>query len=330
MTNTYLKYFDLTNIWLQIGKVNTSIFSLQYPDKTVLFDPLFVEPTFGQLLAINLGVGWTIFLPTILYSLIAGFLCLFLILWSSRLERNIGVQKSALEKLLSQNSQLKTNNSVRTEFIYLMAHELKNPLNQLSMLVSNFDTVTETKQVPQHLTNLENELYSTKVLLNGLLEWAFASRNTLEISKGHTDLNKLVVDTIHYLEFFSKSNKVGFELFSTIKDPVLTCGNVISLIVRNLLINAVKYSSSGRKVAVSCFANRSKAIISVKDYGNGIDSRLLKKILNKEYHSQNNGNDSGSGIGLLMCGELAELINAKIIIKSMKNTGSTFFLVIDL
>ena len=99
-------------------------------------------------------------------------------------------------------------------------------------------------------------------------------------------------------------------------------------IIDNLLSNAFKYTNEGGTVTLSSEIRENKIYISVADTGTGIDEKELKNIFDRYYKGSNSADVEGTGIGLAFANQLAKLMNSSIEVKSKKNEGSIFTLII--
>lgn len=102
--------------------------------------------------------------------------------------------------------------------------------------------------------------------------------------------------------------------------------NMIFLVMRNLVSNAIKFTSNGGNIIIDINKQVGETIISVKDNGIGMDAENLDTIFN-EIHKTKLGtnNEKGMGLGLALCKEIIDKHKGKIWVESEKNVGSTFY-----
>jgi signal transduction histidine kinase len=98
-------------------------------------------------------------------------------------------------------------------------------------------------------------------------------------------------------------------------------------ILRNLISNAIKFTFPGGTIAVSSETDDDMVVIKVKDSGVGIDDESIPNLFRVGVSSSTKGTakESGTGLGLIICKELAEKQQGKIWVESKKNVGSTFY-----
>lgn len=103
--------------------------------------------------------------------------------------------------------------------------------------------------------------------------------------------------------------------------------NLTHNILTNLLNNAIKFTPRNGTIRVGGKAVNGKVEIVVSDSGIGIPSEYLKNLFSLKSGISRNGteNETGTGLGLVMCREFAELMNGKIRVESVENHGTTFY-----
>ncbi len=101
---------------------------------------------------------------------------------------------------------------------------------------------------------------------------------------------------------------------------------MVSLVVRNILSNAIKFSYKGGKVELENSNSEKHIIITFRDYGVGMDDETRNRILNSDKNISKSGTDNelGTGLGLLLCKDFLVMSNGKMLIESELNKGSVF------
>jgi len=164
---------------------------------------------------------------------------------------------------------------------------------------------------------------SMNVLLKDLLEFSKISKDTLRKEK--TDMTRLVkktIDEIQMLEPAYKAEIIIKELPIVRADPSL-----IKQVFRNLLSNALKYSSTSKtpKVEISAQKKAGEIIFFVKDNGVGFDMRQSKKLFQLFKRLHTSAEFEGSGIGLAIVKRIIEKHGGKVWAKARENSGATFY-----
>ena len=103
--------------------------------------------------------------------------------------------------------------------------------------------------------------------------------------------------------------------------------NILSLVLRNLILNAIKFTESGGKIEVNAHPNGNEIVVSVSDNGIGIKPEAKQSLFEKtsSYSTHGTANEKGTGLGLILCREFVEKNGGKIWMESELGKGSTFF-----
>jgi len=102
--------------------------------------------------------------------------------------------------------------------------------------------------------------------------------------------------------------------------------NMVSTVLRNLLTNAVKFTSKGGVVKVSSEEEKDKLKITVSDTGIGISEENINRLFRLDTFCRTLGSDNekGSGMGLILCKEFINILKGEIWVESELNRGSRF------
>jgi signal transduction histidine kinase len=162
--------------------------------------------------------------------------------------------------------------------------------------------------------------------LDNLLFWAQSQLNGLQSNPENLQLRPIVEDKIRL--FAEIARQKGISIMNDIDDSVsiLADKNHISLVVRNLLANAIKFNKAGGFITISEKTLANNIEISVSDSGVGMSTTDLGKLFNAETHFSNPGTqqEKGVGIGLLLTKEFIQKNGGSIWATSELGKGSTF------
>ena len=103
--------------------------------------------------------------------------------------------------------------------------------------------------------------------------------------------------------------------------------DMVKTVVRNLISNAIKFSTEGKEIVLRAVQKGSEVEVSVEDHGCGISEEGQKKLLQSDSHFSTFGtkNEEGSGLGLLLCNDFVQKNNGRLWFTSKEGVGSTFF-----
>ncbi|WP_430906607.1 sensor histidine kinase [Maribacter sp. 2-571] len=267
-------------------------------------------------------------IPSVLVFIISLSLIVILIKLK-RIFYKLQVSQNNLNILEKEKQMLLLSNSTKDEFLYVIAHDLKSPLNALSMMISTDGSKKKSKLNSTYLTDIEHDINSINHLLNCLLHWALEKKNNIESKLSLLNIIDLIAENLSAVRSFARQKNISFRISCLIKNDIYIDKEITSLIIRNLLFNAIKFSYPEGIIKVACFLEDSNIIISITDYGKGMDSDAKLKIFTeKTYQYQSSPMKDGTGIGLLMCKDFAAKIDAELKVESEINVGSTFSLIL--
>ena len=231
-------------------------------------------------------------------------------------------------KVIKDISKEKEEEQKRDEFIGIASHELKNPIATLSLyseLLGERLRLEHDKTNLQMLRDIQGQSARLVTLIDDLMMVSQIDSGKLELLQKEFDLNALIKKTTHHIQSGSTTHKiirVGTALRHVRGDE-----DQIGRVLTNLITNAVKYSIRANKIIVRVAKKGTKMIVSVQDFGPGIETVDRNEIFKRFYRGrgQKNGKVAGFGLGLFICSEIIKKHHQKIWVKSKKGLGSTFF-----
>lgn len=243
--------------------------------------------------------------------------------------KDISVSKAYQEKLEILTDELQSNLALREKFIKIIAHDIRSPFHSImgltDIVLDDFDTFNKD-EIKQYLLKIhisQNKLYS---FVNSLLEWAVLQSGQFKVKIETFEICSLIKNIIELLEwdFKAKDIKIIFNengLCSKINSDL----NAVKSIIINLLNNAIKFSYRNSQIEIA-FSEIDRALkVSVIDLGPGITESEMKRILDSKdsYSTKGTENETGTGLGLAFCIEMAEKLGLKLEIESTPGVGTS-------
>lgn len=241
----------------------------------------------------------------------------------------IELDKKTIEK---QAEELRHLDEVKSRFFANVSHELRTPL---SLLLGPISTILKGNRLAnQDFTLLKLAQVHAKQLLqsvNQILDLSKLESGKLELQEAPVLLYPLLRRTTAAFESHAQRQGIGFVFQSKIENTLRLELDVAKLgtILNNLLSNALKFTANGGKIIVSVESLGHSILISVKDTGRGIHPDDLPRIFERFYQTSrpNAPTEGGTGIGLALCRELAELMAGRLWASSEgPQKGSQFYL----
>ena len=235
----------------------------------------------------------------------------------------------SLEEIRTLNEKLTNINTTKEKLLSIIAHDLRNPLFtvlEFSDLLIKKANSFSTDQIVKCLHNIHDSTLHTFKLLENLLEWSRSQTGRLEFKPENIAVKNLINDAIDIAS--SQANKKSIEISYAAENEstVFVDKNMINTVLRNLLINAIKFTNRNGKIIIKIQSQQNHTLFSVCDSGVGMSQEAISKIfkITETVKTLGTENEKGTGLGLLLCKEFVENHNGKIWVESELGKGSNF------
>jgi signal transduction histidine kinase len=239
---------------------------------------------------------------------------------SAKLNRLVVAQKEELEEM----------GRVKDKIFSIVSHDMRAPVNNIVAFSSILeDGDIDADKLALYVDQIKGTLDHTSALMENLLNWAASQMQGFKPIIEKVQLAPLINYAIHGAEQSAKKKKLSFNNSASADAYVTGDKNMIELIIRNLVNNAVKFSkhNGALEVIVKNHADGSTGL-SVKDNGIGISEARVEKINAHTVHTldstQGTDKEKGTGLGLMLCKHFAGLMNGNISVESKEGSGSVF------
>jgi PAS domain S-box-containing protein len=239
-----------------------------------------------------------------------------------------GVFRDITEKK-NHEKQLLVLNANKDRFIQILAHDLRSPFNTLlgfnELLLANLHKY-DKKSIEFHLNTQKRLIRKTFHLLEDLLLWSRSQLNMLEFHPGKIILGEIYKEVKNDLNSMAKSKNLTMHYWETEKVIMTGDKTMLETILRNLLINAIKFSNQQGVINTSVEKQTDVIIVTVADNGVGISDQNQAKLwdIKTTFTTAGTANEQGSGLGLIICKDLVERHGGTIWVESKPGKGSAF------
>ncbi len=233
-----------------------------------------------------------------------------------------------LSLYISQN-ELKAANASKDKFFSIIAHDLKNPFNGIiglsSLLIDDFDSFP-VEQQKEFILDIKTTAENTFRLLQNLLEWSQTQTGKIHFEPTQFMLASTTQEIIDLVQTSASNKNILLESDVPADIRVFADKNMINTVIRNLLLNAVKFTRNGGRISLSARNIDHVVEIAVTDNGIGISPENFKKLfcIDCNVVSYGTEGEQGTGLGLILCKEFVEKNAGKIRVESEQGVGSTF------
>jgi len=246
----------------------------------------------------------------------------------------IAFYKNKIDKnLKKERDELEKENEKKEKFFSVISHDLKNPVSAIisfsDLLIENYDKYDDEKR--KYLLNYLNEA-SNKLdnLMDKIIKWIKSQRVSFIPVKEKFEINKIIDTSINITKI--KAHDKGIEINNNVENSTIAFADKyhIELVLRNIILNAIKYSKPQSKVDINSYETNDYVQISVKDSGIGMSEYTISKLFKiaEQNTIEGTAGESGTGLSLIICKEYIEKNSGKIWAKSTENKGSTFYITI--
>jgi signal transduction histidine kinase len=231
------------------------------------------------------------------------------------------------QEIHAQAQQLGDLNVTKDKLFSIISHDVRGPLASLRGLINLiFRGQLSQQEFINTSIKLRQNLDSVQEDLDNLLHWAQSQLNGLQMNFEVLKIRTIIEDKINL--FNEAARYKDITIINEVTDDLAVLGdkNHLSLIIRNLMANAIKFNTRGGLIRIQEKIVGDRVEISITDSGVGIQSGDLTKLFNAQTHFSNPGTEQekGVGLGLLLTKEFIEKSGGSIWVTSEVGKGSTF------
>jgi len=242
-------------------------------------------------------------------------------------ELRYALRKATQQLILSRQARklAEEKRQVRFNFISVLAHELKAPLNA----VEGYLNILRTTEEDQNLQMVERSIVRVdgmKKLIGDLLDLTRIESGQRERIVKRLDLDELARASMELFAVDAERRGIGMELDADEGAELLADAGEAEIVFNNLVSNAVKYNRDGGQVTVAIRRKGDAVRISVTDTGIGLSQDEAGKLFNEFTRIKNEHTVKilGSGLGLSTVRKIANMYDGEATVKSEPGVGSTF------
>ena len=237
----------------------------------------------------------------------------------------------------NREKQLKELNETKDKFFSVIAHDIRGPLgsqkNIIDLILEEYENIDELTR-KKLLNSLQESSYHLHSLLENLLKWSMSQTGRIDVNLQKINFNDQFSGLFEYFKVQTGNKEIKFVNRIDSDFIVNLDVNLTEVVLRNLLSNAIKYTERGGEINIYSEAKETKSgntvHICISDTGIGIPKEKIESLFQLRRNQSDPGTDGekGSGLGLLLSKEFAELKGGSIEVKSTYGKGSTYILVI--
>jgi len=240
------------------------------------------------------------------------------------------IKEQTLE-LIRKNEELQITNSEKDKFFSIIAHDLRSPFNAFlgfTRIMTEELSTTSLEEIQIMLASMRKSAVNLYNLLENLLEWSMMQRGLTSFNPISIPLVTKINEIVELILGSAQKKEIEIDLNIPPDLSVSADIHMIDTVIRNLVSNAVKFTSKGGRVTITARITIDNEIeIAVRDNGIGMNKTMLDNLFRLDINTNRVGTEgeSSTGMGLILCKDFVEKNGGKIWVESEVNKGSTFY-----
>ena len=230
-----------------------------------------------------------------------------------------------IKAINKMTAELEGTETLRTDFIANVSHELKTPLavmgNYAAMLRQPGISEAERMEYARAISHSSRRLAA---LITNILKLNKLENQQIFPKHEEFDLSGQLCEVLLQFEDAWEAKALNIETDISDDVSVRSDAELLSLVWNNLISNAVKFTPSGGTIGVVLKADENTVVVSVSDTGCGIDPETGKHIFEKFYQGDTSHATQGNGLGLALVKRVVDILHGEITVRSIPGEGSTF------
>lgn len=246
----------------------------------------------------------------------------------NELEEKNRILNAQKETISNQSADLRKHVEEKEYIIRILAHDLKNPLSNITSLIHLMATEEKPDIRAKYVEMISQSSEKSQHLINSVLEMELSDQENLKIDWEEIDLKEMLRDMVEQMEMraIKKEIKIILEDNNAKQATVKGDRTYLPLIFENFITNALKFSEYNTQVRIFIESQSDSVQVKVCDEGPGIkleeQGNLFKKF--SKLSARPTDGESSSGLGLSLVKRYAELLNGRVWYEGEFGVGSTF------
>ncbi|MEM6524937.1 MAG: HAMP domain-containing sensor histidine kinase [Bacteroidota bacterium] len=234
---------------------------------------------------------------------------------------------SYASKMKSQSQMAKEDNKVKDKLINILGHDLKGPLNNIKQTLVLLNDGHINRDEFDHLSkNLTKDVDSTLNLTSNLVKWINVQQKDFRPEILRVNIAELIKECITLYDPIALEKNIELDYYSPINLEMDTDPEMIKIVLRNLIGNAIKFSHAHNKIDIDHDISGTEVTFSIADYGIGMSPQDAKALfsLNEVKSQVGTNQEKGTGLGMNLCKTVVNKLEGRIWVDAKLGEGTTF------
>ena len=239
--------------------------------------------------------------------------------------------KQAEDIIKLKNEELHKANVEKDKFFSIIAHDLRGPLSSfagMTEILAEESANLNKAEIQKFAVCMRAAASNTYRLLENLLNWATSQQGLVPFKLEIVELLPVIKECIGLMLESAKNKDIEITCGALDNIAVFADRNMLQTVIRNLISNAVKFTTKGGIISVSAKITDNRDVeVAIIDSGIGMDSATMEKLFRIDVRSSRPGTNGehGTGIGLSLCKEFVEKMGGRIRVESEEGKGTEFY-----
>ncbi|KGH56797.1 HAMP domain-containing sensor histidine kinase [Oenococcus oeni] len=249
--------------------------------------------------------------------------------FSVRLKPYLGTNKKNEIEILYEDfnkmaEELSTTETLKTDFISSVSHEIKTPI----AIIENYASFLQSKNIDEkerskYIKTIIQGARRLSELVNDILNMNKLEHLKIIPKEKPYSLDEQIRRCVIFSENLWSDKKITIS--ADLNDVTISYDeSLLELVWNNLISNAVKYTDAGGEINILLKKEEGYAIVSIRDNGCGMDEKTLHHIFDKFYQGDTSRSREGNGLGLSMVKKIISILDGEISVDSQLGIGSSF------
>ncbi|GAA4799086.1 ATP-binding protein [Rothia endophytica] len=235
--------------------------------------------------------------------------------------------------LADDRTEITRAQTVRTDFVANVSHELKTPVGAIGLMAEAIETsVDDPESVLYFSSKLKKESQRLAALVQDVIELSRLQSADVVLTSTLVDISQMVADAVDRNRLTAEGKNIDLLVGGRCLRPVHGDPELLSTALRNLIENAIRYSPENTKVGIGVSVKEGTVRISVKDEGPGIPEDEQDRIFERFYRVDpaRSRQTGGTGLGLSIVKHIVGQHGGEVTLWSKQGEGSTFTIALPL
>ncbi len=247
--------------------------------------------------------------------------------------RNITERKKTEDRLRESQEHLHKLNATKDKFFSIIAHDLKSPFNSIigfsNLLLEQIEK-KGYKDISEYATIIRDSSIQSMDLLTNLLKWSQSQTGNINFEPVHFNLYEMAEKITIFFSPVASQKSITIQHKVPVDFEIYGDYDLLHTILRNLISNSIKFTHPEGQIILKAHNEKNYTKICVSDTGIGINDKATDKLfrIDKQFSTRGTKDESGSGLGLVICKDFVDMHKGNIWCESTPGKGSTFYFTI--